>query len=132
PLVAKTEATSDANGRLTLKVRPQWTDGREDRDAVLEIAAAEQSNAMPLTAGVRIERMSLMTQLSLDKPLYQPGEIVRYRSLTLTRFGLNSPNDAAVYFEIHDPSGAVVPNSWSSIQAEHGVAGGEFPIPAAL
>ena len=131
-IVAKTDETTDSNGRLTLKVRPQWTDGREDREATLEIAAAGQTDAAPLTAAVRIDPAGLLTQLSLDKPLYQPGEIVRYRSLTLTRFGLNSPTEAVVYFEIHDPSGAVVPNSATTLRTDRGVAGGEFPIPASL
>src|SRR5262249_44706121 len=34
-----------------------------------------------------------VTHLATDKPLYQPGEMVRFRSLTLERFSLHPPSE---------------------------------------
>lgn len=72
-----------------------------------------------------------LTYLSLDKPLYQPGETIFYRSLTLSRFGLR-PSDSLVQFELQDPSGAVVPDSSLTGYTRIGVGNGAFTIPAGL
>src|SRR5262249_14639479 len=118
-LVPKTEESTDREGRLTVKVRPDLTD-EAARAATLEIALAQERNSVPMAAPASIEPAGLVTQLALDKPIYQPGEAVRFRSLTLTRFGLNAPSETGVKFEIHDPSGAVVPGSARSVRTEHG------------
>ena len=65
----------------------------------------------PVQHAVQVDRQAqpiAETYLSIDKPLYRPGETVYYRSLTLSRFGLRSDIDAPVHFEIRDPSGAIV------------------------
>lgn len=129
-LVLATQESTARNGRLTLNVRPA-AEITAVQNATFEIAAGD-GDAAPLSTSLVVEPTGLATQLSLDKPLYQPGEIVRFRSLTLTRFGLNSATDAVVYFELHDPSGAVVPNSWTTQQSDRGVAGGEFSLPVNL
>ena len=49
------------------------------------------------------------TQLSLDKPLYQPGETIFYRSLTLSCFSLAAERETAVHYEILDPSDVALP-----------------------
>jgi hypothetical protein len=126
-LVPNTEESTDRDGRLTVRVRPELSD-EAGHAATLEIALAQELGGMPLAAPVSIEPAGLATQLALDKPIYQPGEVVRSRSLTLTRFGLNPPSETDVDFEIHDPSGAVVPGSALSVQTEHGVGYGAFPL----
>ncbi|HKD37624.1 MAG TPA: autotransporter-associated beta strand repeat-containing protein, partial [Pirellulales bacterium] len=131
-IVDKTTATTDRSGQLTIKLKPTLVNAERVRDARLIVQLADAAGAEPLTASLRIDSTCLATQLSLGKPLYQPGEIIRYRSLTLSRFGLTPPAGALVYFEIHDPSGAVVPNSWKSAIADRGVAGGEFAVPSGL
>jgi autotransporter-associated beta strand protein len=126
-LVPKTEESTDRDGRLTLRVRPELSD-EAGHAATLEIALAQEPGGVSLAAPVSIEPAGLTTQLALDKPIYQPGEVVRFRSLTLTRFGLNPPSETGVEFEMHDPSGAVVPGSALSVQTEHGVGYGAFPL----
>ena len=71
-------------------------------------------------------------QLALDRPLYQPGDTVRYRSLVLSRFGLAADRDVPVRFEIKDPAGAVVAGSPHASTSQRGVADGEFSVPAQL
>jgi anti-sigma factor RsiW len=46
------------------------------------------------------------TQLITDKPMYQPGETVRFRSLTLERFSLKpGPGNLSLIFTIRQPTG---------------------------
>jgi len=81
---------------------------------------------------VSVERVRYATHLALDKPLYQPGETVYYRSLTLSRFGLAVEQEMPIHFEILDPSGAVVPDSQLDGVTERGVGNGAFLIPAGM
>ena len=68
----------------------------------------------------------------MDKPLYQPGETIYYRSLTLSRFGMAVDHELPVRFEILDPSGAAVANLRVEGLTDHGVGNGSFAIPEAL
>jgi hypothetical protein len=48
-----------------------------------------------------------LTHLTTDKPMYQPGEVVHFRSLTLERFSLKpAPQDLHVVYTITKPGGA--------------------------
>ena len=51
-----------------------------------------------------------VTHLTTDKPLYQPGEIVRFRSLTLDRASLKpAAEPLTIQFVVRDPLGAETP-----------------------
>jgi alpha-2-macroglobulin-like protein len=80
-------------------------------------------------ATLAVEPSGYDAQLALDRPLYQPGDTVRYRSLVLSRFGLTADRDVPVHFEIIDPAGAVVANSPLDARTKKGVASGAFVIP---
>jgi hypothetical protein len=71
-----------------------------------------------------------LTRVSTDKPLYRPGEIIHYRSLTLSRAGLETPGELPVHYEVHDPAGGVVAGSEHQGITERGVGNGAFQIPA--
>src|SRR5262245_31671893 len=50
-----------------------------------------------------------VTHLATDRPMYQPGETVYYRSLTLERFSLKPPEeDLQLEYKLRKPSGEVV------------------------
>src|SRR5205807_6055880 len=50
-----------------------------------------------------------LTHLYTDKPMYRPGETVRFRSLTLERFSLKPPEqDFQLVFTITNPNGEEV------------------------
>ena len=50
-----------------------------------------------------------LTHLTTDRPMYRPGETVRFRSLTLERFSLKPPGeDLQVRFTITAPNGAEI------------------------
>ncbi len=130
PLVQKMERTDD-QGRLTFKLRPA-PGATAGATARLDVLAGTDADRVWMHKTLPVEPDRLATHVSLDKPLYQPGETIYYRSLTLSRFGLNSSPQVGVLFQILDPSGAVVSGSQTQQTTELGVASGEFKIPADL
>ncbi|MEX2118991.1 MAG: MG2 domain-containing protein [Pirellulales bacterium] len=102
----------------------------------LEIVAADGDQSQRVETRLVVELPRRRTYLSLDKPLYQPGETVYYRSLSLSQFGLEAdqPQDAGLRmaFEIRDPAGAVVPGSQVEGVTDRGVGNGAFQLPPEL
>ena len=92
--------------------------------ARLEVLAYHHDSTERMQTFVPTEQRRFVSQLALDKPLYQPGETVFYRSLTLGRFGLDVPEEMPFHFEIHDPSGAAVAGSELEGVTERGVGSG--------
>jgi len=67
--------------------------------------------------------------LTIDKPVYRPGETIHFRSLSLERYSLQPNVDLPIRFEFFDPSGAVVAGGTFDGVTERGVGNGEFRIP---
>jgi hypothetical protein len=62
-----------------------------------------------------------LTHLTTDKPMYQPGEAVRFRSLTLERFSLKPVAKLlTLNYRITAPNGAEVYNVQNVSQVRHG------------
>ncbi|HEY4760288.1 MAG TPA: hypothetical protein VIH42_06900, partial [Thermoguttaceae bacterium] len=76
----------------------------------LKVAALPRGSRAEMSSPIAVDRARFVTRLSLDKPLYQPGETVFYRSLSLSRFGLAVDRQMPIHFEILDPGGAQVAN----------------------
>ncbi|HJT32863.1 MAG TPA: MG2 domain-containing protein [Pirellulales bacterium] len=127
--VWRKKSVADEEGRLQLALP---ADASLQSGARLEIAAAYGEANERIETSLAVSPDRHVTHLALDKPLYQPGETVFYRSLTLARSGLASDREVAVHFELHDPSGAVVAGSeWQGITLR-GVGNGAFQIPEGL
>ncbi|MEX2140226.1 MAG: MG2 domain-containing protein [Pirellulales bacterium] len=120
------QVNTDANGRFELRV-PK--DAALPPAARLEVLAFHGDESYRLETALPVSPYRFLTRVSTDKPLYRPGEVVRYRSLTLGRFGLDTPGDLPVHFEIQDPTGAVVAGSERQGITQRGVGNGEFPLP---
>lgn len=120
---------TDPQGRLQVRVPAEQLAPGQGR---LEIRAGAEGRVEQFVVPLRVEADRHLTQLCLDKPVYRPGETVRYRSLTLRQFGLGPGGNLPIRFEILDPAGAAVPGSRRAGMAQHGVACGEFPLPAGL
>jgi len=125
---------TDQNGRFRISVPGNATFASA---AMLKVAVqredTEETEAVETRLEVRPDRY--VTRLTLDRPLYRanwPGEIVYYRSLTLSRFGLAADREMPIHFEILDPGGAVVPDSSVEGVTQHGVGCGAFAIPPGL
>jgi alpha-2-macroglobulin-like protein len=94
----------------------------------LEVRGLFREKSEQLVAPLEVEPVRYATQLSVDRPLYGPGETVRYRSLTVSRFGLCADRDGPIRFEIVDSAGRVVDGSASSGVTSHGVGSGQFTL----
>jgi hypothetical protein len=78
-------------GPLTLVVSANRLDG---------VQSAQVSEKLNLAAPVYV------THLDTDKPMYQPGEVVHYRSLTLDRFSMKpAEEDLRLTYEMVTPTG---------------------------
>ena len=121
---------TDEQGHLVLDLPAEVDMSLGGRLEVKAEHAGAQQQIEPLLLAAEPGRF--VTRLSLDKPLYRPGEAVLYRSLTFDRYGLAAESEMLVEFEIHDPSGAVVQGSQLQGATQSGVGSGAFAIPADL
>ncbi len=117
---------TDQQGRLQVSI---WADLSMPAGATLKVVAQHRGSREEMSAPLTVNPTRLATQLSLDKPLYQPGETIFYRSLSLSRFGLAVDREIPIHFEILDPAGAVLPNSRTDGTTDHGVGNGIYNIP---
>ena len=121
--------TTDNQGRLLVKLP---SDQNFPFGSRLEVLASHDEQTQKVNTTLAVDEVKYATQLSLDKPLYQPGEIIYYRSLTLRRFGMKADREFMVRFSIQDPSGATVANSEMVGATEKGVGSNVFQIPEEL
>ena len=62
-----------------------------------------------MSENLTLAKASYVTQLVTDKPMYQPGETVRFRSLTLDRFSLRpATEDFRLVYTVLNPQGKEV------------------------
>jgi hypothetical protein len=70
-----------------------------------------------------------LTHLTTDKPMYQPGEVVYFRSLTLERFSLRPVDrDLPLVFQVTDPNGGLVFTAAGPSRLRHGPEKGNAPV----
>lgn len=77
---------------------------------------------------IRVNEPRMQTYVSTDKPLYRPGEVVYFRSVTLSRFGLQDTRDLPVVFELLGPAGNAIPNLLPAGITKRGVGNGAFQV----
>jgi alpha-2-macroglobulin-like protein len=118
--------STDQQGRLAIIIP---ADMSLPAMPTIKVAALYRGSCEQMSANLAVDRAQLATRLSLDKPIYQPGETVFYHSLSLSRFGLAVDREIPIHFEILGPVGAVVPNSMLDGTTDHGVGNGIFNIP---
>jgi hypothetical protein len=78
-----------------------------NRNLVLEVAAERTGGTKAvLREQIKLAAPLFITHLATDKPLYQPGEVVRFRSLTLDRASLKPAEEPLnIQFEVLDALG---------------------------
>src|SRR5205807_4629315 len=74
---------------------------------MLEVEADDAGGARSrLSEEFQLTPLLYLTHLTTDKPIYQPGETVRFRSLTLERFNLAPAREPlALHFSLAMPDG---------------------------
>jgi hypothetical protein len=97
-------------GDVTVKLPPTLP-LTPNRNLVLEVAAERMGGPKAiLREQLKIAAPVYVTHLATDKPLYQPGEVVHFRSLTLDRATLKPADEPLiVQFVVRDPLGAEAP-----------------------
>jgi hypothetical protein len=96
---------------------------------VLKIVATYNDKIEQCETRLNVEPIGLLPQLSVDQPVYRPGELIRYRSLTLSRFFLTPEGPLSVEFELRDPQGKLLSGSQSQAVTVAGVGSGQFSLP---
>jgi hypothetical protein len=88
-----------------------WAKVKPGTELFLHVAALTADDRKGvLEERVPLSRPVYITHLATDKPLYKPGETVRFRSLTLDRASLTPPaHDQHLRFRLRDPGDAVTP-----------------------
>jgi hypothetical protein len=96
--------------------------------ARLEVVAQNQQVREQVEDLLRVQAPVHATHLSIDKPLYRPGEIVFFRSVTLDSFQKRPPEKPfALLYTLTDPHGRLVYQVGGPTRAG-GIGGGEFAV----
>jgi hypothetical protein len=106
------ETHGQSTGSTLLKLPTSfWEKVKPGSDLFLEVIAYADDNRKSVIAErVPLARPIFVTHLVTDKPLYKPGEIVRYRSLTLDRATFLPPeHDQHLEFRLRNSAGALIP-----------------------
>jgi hypothetical protein len=107
-LLKQTHEQPTASTNLELPIA-LWANVKPGTELFLEVSALSADDRKGiLSERVPLARPVFVTHLATDKPLYKPGETVRFRSLTLDRSTLTPPaNDLHLAFKLRDPGDAV-------------------------
>jgi hypothetical protein len=97
----------------------------------LELATDDASPA-PIQRDLETAPEQFVTYLRMDRPLYQPGEQVFYRSVTLSRYALRSNDEVMTSFEIVDSNDKQLEGTMNTVATEQGVGSGTFELPSDL
>ncbi|MBI1913693.1 MAG: hypothetical protein HYS12_02895 [Planctomycetes bacterium] len=105
-LYEETDKESDGSYRLTLPANLRV--GPNAR-VMLEVEAKDADGARSrLREEFQLTPPLYLTHLATDKPIYQPGETVRFRSLTLERFSLAPVQEKlALHFSLSTPEALI-------------------------
>src|SRR5579883_2593054 len=99
-------------GAATLELSPAfWSQVKPGTELFLEVVAYTNDDRKSVLADrLPLGRPVYVTHLVTDKPLYKPGETIRFRSLTLDRSTLLPPeHDLHLLFKLSDPANSVIP-----------------------
>ncbi len=114
-----TDAWGSASPRLSL---PDWQDGEYE----LRVSARPGRATELVNRSVKLRR-SWQLMLSTDKPVYQPGQVIRMRSLALARPDLEPVAGRDVVFSITDPKGNMVFRK-RDVTSRFGIASTDCPL----
>jgi hypothetical protein len=92
----------------------------------LELLARTQADAAPLRAYLRVLEPAYRTCLTIDKPVYEAGDTIHFRSLTLKRFGHKVPDrEFTAIYTLTDARGKEL-QTLRGLTRKDGIGGGDF------
>lgn len=101
-VVWEQEAQTDDQGMLVAE--PALPTELPDGDYTLEVEAETDEGTTEVTQSVRLER-SYRVFVSTDKPLYQPGQVIHIRALSLAQADLRPAAGEETVIEVKDGQG---------------------------
>ncbi len=119
------ETNSDGSGRVVLPDSLLIPEG----SSLVVTATSAGGQVSRSTLEIPLEPTRCITHLSIDRPVYRPGETIFFRSLTLQRRTLQAGFEVPIRFELFDPSGAAVAGMYTEGVTESGVGNGAFTLP---
>ncbi len=123
--ILKTSAITDSEGFAVLDLDlPQNTVSRE---AEITVRATRDGFIREASSEIKFERLAEML-ISVDKPIYQPGQLLHLRLLALDNFSRRAVEDAPVSVKISDPESTAIFRSTIKT-SRHGIASLDWPIP---
>lgn len=120
-VIAKFTARTDRNGEVAVQMTMPDT---ELKNALLKIEVTSKSAKDSIEETVQI-RSALRTLLTTDKPLYQPGQTIHIRALTLSQPSMKPLTEAEVIFEVEDAKGNKVFKAFEKTDA-YGISHVDF------
>ncbi len=100
-------------GETVVRLAPGfWSDVKSGSDLFLFVSAKDPKTGetVDLSEPLRLLDPVYTSYLTTDKPMYRPGEVVYFRSLTLDRTRFLPPDrDTNLRFDLFGPSGQPVP-----------------------
>lgn len=114
-----TDGTGSGSPRFRL---PDWEDGDYELTVRAETGFWDES----ATRSVMLRR-SWKLMLTTDKPVYQPGQVIRIRSLALARPDLKPVAGREVEYSITDPKGNCIFRA-RDVTSNFGIASTECPL----
>ncbi|MDZ4782773.1 MAG: MG2 domain-containing protein, partial [Planctomycetia bacterium] len=118
---------TDRWGRMTIELSGKE---RLPVNCELRLATAQAGLQSPLaTLALPVSEVAFLTKLATDRPSYQPGDDVYFRSVTLRQSDL-TPVAAPLQFWALDASGVIVPGSELSGTTDRGIGNGRWTLPA--
>ncbi len=94
---AKTDNSGEVAARLDMPDTPL-------KNATLKVTVESKTSTDTVEETVQV-RSALRTLLTTDKPLYQPGQTIHIRALTLAQPDMTPLADSEVIFEVEDSKG---------------------------
>ena len=94
-----------ADGKYTLTLPADLPVKPDSQLTLVVSASARAASGRTVSEEVNLVAPVYVTHLETDKPMYQPGEVVHYRSLTLDRFSLKpADEDLRLTYELVTPT----------------------------
>lgn len=98
-------------------------------DLRLDVTAVAADARASLREPLQGRATELVTHLAVSKLLYQPGDVMFFRSVTLDRFTQQPvPPGQAVRYTLADPTGQIIHRARADL-AQGGLAGGAIELP---
>ena len=115
--------TTDDRGAVTPRFDlPDWEDGRYELRVTARPDNAEEKLSQPIQL-----RREWRLMVSTDKPVYQPGQTIRLRSLALKKPDLKPLAGNEVTFTITDPKGNVIFKQ-KDVTSRFGISSADCPL----